>query len=141
MEARARHGRVVTIKASEGKPFTVGGHSGWHYIYDITSISPEISEPTEEQLEIPLEHEKIKVGPTAEERYQWKMRADYSSDQTTKDARKTLECDKELKLILFHTEGTQSKATIIKIVWNDATGRPDVDILTRSQVTVRRPNC
>jgi len=141
METRARQGRVVTIKASEGKPFTVDGHSGWHYIYDLTSISPEISEPTEEQLEMPLEPAKEIAEPTAEEKYLWKMRADYSSDQTAKDARKTLECDKELTLILFHTEGKQSKATTIQIVWNDSTGQPDVAIITRSPVTVRRPNC
>ncbi len=140
METRARQGRVITIKAIKGKPFTVNGQAGLQYIYDLSSISSEISEPTEEQLEMPLEPAKEKVKPTAEERYRWKMRADYSSDQTAKDARKVLECDRELKLILFHTEGTQSKATIIQIVWDDDTGRPDIDILTRSPVTVRRPN-
>ncbi len=141
METRARQDRVTIIKASKGKSFTVDGHAGLQYIYDLSTISSEISEPVEEQLEMSLEPEEVKTRPTAEEKYLWKMRADYSSDQTVKDARKTIECDRELQLILFHTEGKQSKGTIIQIVWNEDTGQPDIDILTRSPVTVRRPNC
>ena len=115
METRARQDRVTIIKASKGKSFTVDGHAGLQYIYDLSTISSEISEPVEEQLEMSLEPEEVKTRPTAEEKYLWKMRADYSSDQTVKDARKTIECDRELQLILFHTEGKQSKGTIIQM--------------------------
>lgn len=125
METRARQGRAACIEAPEGKSFRIDSVAGMHYIYDLTRINLGISEPAGEQLEMSLERASM-------------MRADYKSDLTD-GVREGIRCDKELDIIVFYTEGKQSKVTKVHIEWDEREGRPRVDILTRSPVTVRRP--
>lgn len=126
METRARQNRAAHIEAPGGKSFTVDGQGGLHYIYDLKQISPAISEPEEEQLEMSLERASM-------------LRVEYRSDLTAEDAREDIRCDKELDITLWSTKGKQSEVTIFHIVWDEEESRPKIDILTRAPVTVRRP--
>jgi hypothetical protein len=138
IETRARQNKVVCLKAPKGKPFTVNSRTSLRRLYDLSQISPAISEPDEEQLEIPLKPEKKRAWRKRREQITNRgseIRPHYTSDVIREET--VIRCYRELDITMFHTKGICSKKTTIHIEWDDDEDQPTINIHTRVPVTVK----